>query len=134
SWRVDLTPFIKFGDENTLAIRLDNPRDSSRWYPGGGIYRNVWLVKSAPVHVAQHGIYITTPVIQSNEAAVRVEMKIENNSSAAQRVDVLNYILAPGEKLSDLEPSRHAAKARGWPFPYHPKAASFRRSSLEAPP
>ena len=55
SWRVDLTPFVKFGADNVIAIRLDNPPDSSRWYPGGGIYRNVWLVKTAPVHVATLG-------------------------------------------------------------------------------
>lgn len=36
------------GGENQLAIRLDNPPDSSRWYPGGGIYRNVWLTKTSP--------------------------------------------------------------------------------------
>jgi beta-galactosidase len=43
SWRVDLTPYIKTGRDKQLAIRLDNPPNSSRWYPGGGIYRNVWL-------------------------------------------------------------------------------------------
>ena len=53
SWRVDLTPFVKFGADNILAIRLNNPKDSSRWYPGAGIYRNVWLVKTAP------GAYLT---------------------------------------------------------------------------
>src|SRR5206468_12168829 len=51
SFRLDLTPYIEFGGDNVIAIRLDNPPDSSRWYPGGGIYRNVWLVKTAPVHV-----------------------------------------------------------------------------------
>jgi beta-galactosidase len=44
SWRVDLTPYAKPGADNVVAIRLDNPPESSRWYPGGGIYRNVWLV------------------------------------------------------------------------------------------
>ncbi len=47
SWRIDLTPYLKFGADNVIAIRLDNPPDSSRWYPGGGIYRNVWIVKTA---------------------------------------------------------------------------------------
>ena len=51
SWRVDLTPYVKAGADNVLAIRLDNPDNSSRWYPGGGIYRNVWLTKTAPVHI-----------------------------------------------------------------------------------
>ena len=61
SWRLDLTPYVKVGAENVIAIRLDNPANSSRWYPGGGIYRNVWLIKTAPVHVAQWGVYVTTP-------------------------------------------------------------------------
>ena len=63
SWRVDLTPYVKPGADNVLAIRLDNPPDSSRWYPGGGIYRNVWLVKTAPVHVGQWGTFVTTPEV-----------------------------------------------------------------------
>ena len=45
SFELDLTPYIQSGADNVIAIRLDNPPDSSRWYPGGGIYRNVWLVK-----------------------------------------------------------------------------------------
>ena len=48
SWRVDLTPHVNFGGDNVVAIRLDNPPKSSRWYPGGGIYRNVWLSKDRP--------------------------------------------------------------------------------------
>ena len=49
SFELDLTPYMECGSENVVAIRLDNPPDSSRWYPGGGIYRNVWLVKTSPV-------------------------------------------------------------------------------------
>ena len=60
SWRLDLTPFLKPGGENALAIRLDNPPNSSRWYPGAGIYRNVWLVRTQPVHVGQWGTQLTT--------------------------------------------------------------------------
>ena len=51
SYRVDLTPFARAG-ENVLAIRLENPPDSSRWYPGSGLYRNVWLVESGPLRAA----------------------------------------------------------------------------------
>ena len=59
SWRVDLTPFALFGNTNVVAIRLDNPPESSRWYPGAGIYRNVWLVKTAPIHIGQWGTQIS---------------------------------------------------------------------------
>ena len=55
SWCLDLTPFLKPGADNVLAIRLDNLPDSSRWYPGGGVYRNVWLVKTAPIHIGHWG-------------------------------------------------------------------------------
>ena len=82
SWQVDLTPYVNFGGANTLAIRLDNPKDSSRWYPGGGIYRNVWLTKTSPVHVSHWGTYITTPVIGPGEASVSVKNEIENQSTA----------------------------------------------------
>jgi beta-galactosidase len=48
-----LTPYVVWSGENQLAIRLDNPPDSSRGYPGGGLYRNVWLTKT-------HGICLPT--------------------------------------------------------------------------
>ncbi len=82
SWRVDLTPFLKPGGGNVLAIRLDNPPDSSRWYPGGGIYRHVWLEKTASVHVAHWGSYVTTPAITDESALVTVSTTLDNGSGA----------------------------------------------------
>jgi beta-galactosidase len=92
SWQVDLTPYINFGGANTLAIRLHNPKDSSRWYPGGGIYRNVWLSKTLPVHVAQWGTYITTPVIGPGQAMVVVRNTIDNQGADAVTVAVATKI------------------------------------------
>ena len=80
SWRVDLTPMIKPGADNVLAIRLDNPANSSRWYPGGGIYRNVWLTKTSPIHVSQWGTYITTPEVSATSATVSIKTDNENSS------------------------------------------------------
>ena len=88
SWRVDLTPYVKPGEENQLAIRLDNPNDSSRWYSGGGIYRNVWLVKTSPVHVAQWGTYVTMPQVSKSQAEVTMEVTVDNDSSQEMTVDV----------------------------------------------
>jgi beta-galactosidase len=90
SYQLDLTPFIKVGGENVIAIRLDNPPNSSRWYPGGGIYRNVWLLKTAPVHVAQWGTYITTPVVSSTSATVRVKTEI-SMSLKVTRPDLMHF-------------------------------------------
>jgi beta-galactosidase len=97
SWRVDLTPYVAPGGKNELAIRLDNPPNSSRWYPGGGIYRNVWLVKTAPVHVGHWGTYLTTPEVSSAAATVDLKVTVDNDSSQSAEVMVSSQIfpLAP---------------------------------------
>ncbi|KAM7214062.1 glycoside hydrolase [Rhypophila decipiens] len=92
SFRLDLTPYLKVGSDNMLAIRLDNPTDNSRWYPGGGIYRNVWLVKVDPVHVGQYGTYITTPKVSAQSATVNLTVTVENTGTDAKQVDVVTTI------------------------------------------
>jgi beta-galactosidase len=92
SWRVDLTPFVKFGADNVLAIRLDNPKESSRWYPGGGIYRNVWQVKTAPVHVAHWGTFVTTPIVSKKSATVKIQVNVDNDTEADSIVTVKHEI------------------------------------------
>lgn len=103
SFRLDLTPYVEFGAENVLAVRLDNPPDSSRWYPGSGIYRNVWLVKTAPVHVGHWGTYLTTPEVSSQAATVKLEVAVENGSGSDANVVIRTqiYELTPdGRKAS----------------------------------
>ncbi|KAI0415216.1 glycoside hydrolase family 2 protein [Xylaria grammica] len=87
SFRLDLTPYAREGG-NQLAIRLENALDSSRWYPGAGIYRNVWLVKVNPVHVRQYGTYVTTPRVSAESATVNLAVEVDNTGSASQQVDV----------------------------------------------
>lgn len=79
SFRVDLTPHLRPGAENVVAVRLNTEKLGSRWYPGAGIYRHVRLVKTAPVHVAQWGVFVTTPRIGDASAAVSVEVSLENH-------------------------------------------------------
>jgi beta-galactosidase len=80
SFRMDLTPFIQPGKENILAVRLDTENWDSRWYPGAGIYRHVWLVKTNAVHVDHWGTYITTPQITNKDAAVNIAVTVSNQS------------------------------------------------------
>ena len=116
SWRLDLTPYIKPGTENQLAIRLDNPPNSSRWYPGGGIYRNVWLVKTAPIHVAQWGTQLTTPEISPAAASVNLRVTVDNDSKAPTEVSVSTEIFAldsagriAGRPLAKITPLKLSA-------------------------
>lgn len=84
SFRLDLTPFVKPGQTNHIAVRLDNKPESSRWYPGGGIYRNVRLVKTSPVHVDHWGIFVTTPEVSADLATVQIETEIVGADSATK--------------------------------------------------
>lgn len=79
SFRLNLTPYINAGQSNTLAIRLENPDNASRWYPGGGIYRNVWLVKTSPVHISQWGTDVRGNSISADEAVMEMGARIENH-------------------------------------------------------
>jgi beta-galactosidase len=96
SWRVDLTPYVVPGGDNQLAIRLDNPPESSRWYPGAGIYRNVWLTKTGPIHVGQWGTFLTTPSVTTSSATVDLEVTIDNDSKNDATVNVQTQFIALG--------------------------------------
>lgn len=80
-FEVDLTPYIKFGQENIIAVRVAPEELSARWYPGAGIYRNVYLNIKSPVAIAYNGTYITTPEISDAEAKVVVKTSIENKDN-----------------------------------------------------
>jgi len=118
SWRVDLTPYIVPGSENQLAIRLDNPPSSSRWYPGGGIYRNVWLTKTNPVHVGQWGTYVTTSDVSDSSATINLEVTIENDSRDNATVTAATHIFAldadgnkSGDAVGSFEPLKTTVAA-----------------------
>jgi beta-galactosidase len=92
SFRLDLTPYLKVGDDNQLAIRLDNPANSARWYPGGGLYRNVWLTKVAPVHVAQWGTFVRTRAVTAASATIDLTVTVENRSATDEPVEVITEV------------------------------------------
>lgn len=97
SYRLDLTPYVKAGKKNMLAIRLDNPDDASRWYPGSGIYRNVWLVKTSPVHVAQWGTFIRNKEISTDKAVMDMTLQLENNTGKSVQASVKTDIYEQDE-------------------------------------
>lgn len=93
SFVIDISDKVKRNDENILAVRVENQDSSSRWYPGSGIYRNVWLTYTHPVSVAHWGTYITTPNISTERAEVSVKTKILNKNKEAVTVDIYTTIL-----------------------------------------
>ncbi|HEX8314681.1 MAG TPA: glycoside hydrolase family 2 TIM barrel-domain containing protein, partial [Flavisolibacter sp.] len=77
SFRYDLTPYVKYGTEkNVIAVKVDNQKQpNSRWYSGSGIYRDVRLEKTNPVHIDNWGTFVTTPVVTAKEATVVILTK-----------------------------------------------------------
>ena len=72
SFYFDITPYLKPGETNTLAVRLENEHESSRWYPGAGLYRNVHLVINEDAYVPTWGTQLTTPVVEKEYAKVHL--------------------------------------------------------------
>ncbi|MEI7502790.1 MAG: beta-galactosidase GalB, partial [Paludibacter sp.] len=107
SFSFDLTKHIQFGKQNVLAVRLENKPESSRWYAGAGIYRNVRLVKTASTHVAHWGTYITTPVVNSKVAEVNIKTEVAGDISNNATVKLLTEVYnSAGKKISTVSSSQ----------------------------
>lgn len=100
SFSYDLTPYIKWGEENVVAVRVDNAEQpNSRWYSGCGIYRNVWLTKMNPVHVAQWGTYITADEVSKNSARLTVRTTLENEQATDAPLELLSQLIDENGKV-----------------------------------
>jgi hypothetical protein len=96
---VDLTPYIKFGGKNTIAVRVDHSKYAdSRWYTGSGIYRDVYLVYAHPVHIDQWGVYYTTPEITEKQAAILVQTSVRNTTDQPTAITVVQELLDKEQK------------------------------------
>lgn len=120
SFRLNLTPYLRYGAENVIAIRVSNPENSSRWYPGSGIYRNVWMVKTGPVHVGHWGTFITTPHASKQSAKIDLKITVENALTEKTGVSVSAKIFETdslgnkkGPAISSTEPLAGKIAAAG---------------------
>lgn len=79
SFYFDITEFLNKNGKNILAVRLENLEESSRWYPGAGLYRNVHLILSEKTSISTWGTYVTTPFVSSKAARVNIQTQIDNH-------------------------------------------------------
>ena len=103
SFHCDITPYLnKEGAKNLLAVRLENRPQSSRWYPGAGIYRNVRVVATEDVHVPVWGTQLTTPHVSAEYASVCLKTTVEG--AGTKDVRILTQILSPeGEVVASKD-------------------------------
>jgi len=98
SFAYDATPYVKYGAENTISVRVDHSQSAdSRWYTGSGIYRDVWLVYANPVHIAQWGVY-AYPEVNKGAGILNVDVDVENGSAAKSILTVVNELISKDGK------------------------------------
>jgi beta-galactosidase len=89
----DLTPYLKVGEDNVIAVRVDCTGDRPRWYAGSGIYRQAWLNVVDPVHIKTYGTYITTTDVTDAKADVRIVSTVNNTTGKNQNIIISQRIL-----------------------------------------
>ena len=90
SFMYDATPFIEFGKDNTIDVRVDHSRSAdSRWYTGSGIYRDVWLVYANPIHLSQWGVYA-----YPDNNRLNIEVEVVNTSQENGALTIINELLS----------------------------------------
>jgi beta-galactosidase/beta-glucuronidase/uncharacterized protein YuzE len=94
SFHYDLTPFLSFDNkENVIAVKVDHSDFAdSRWYPGSGIYRNVFINLTDRVHIKPYGLFITTPKITTSEAEIQIQTSVKNEYSDIAEIKIQHTI------------------------------------------
>lgn len=111
---VDATPFLKKGAKNELAVRLENQNESSRWYPGAGIYRNVHLIVTEDAHVPVWGTQVVTDEIGSDYARIsqKTDLEVPAGKSLKNYTLVTEIKDATGRVVAQNRCSAEGAKAQ----------------------
>ena len=88
---VDVTKFLNKGKrDNEIVVKVDNSEQPNcRWYSGSGIYRHVWLETMPALHIAENGIFVTTPEVSIDRARVQVDVTVQNESQADRNATVV---------------------------------------------
>ena len=104
SFYYDITPHIKVGQKNVVAVKVDNSQQKNcRWYTGSGIYRHVWLLVTDPVHINPWGIAVTTADADQNKANIKISTVLKNETASAQQLIIRTKILEKGKSVASSD-------------------------------
>lgn len=99
----DISEYLNYGGENVVAVRADATLEEGWFYEGAGIYRNVWLDKSDPLHVAPFGTFVYADMnYPYDEITVNVETTVDNKGNSTAEYNVRNYLVAPDGKKTEI--------------------------------
>ena len=127
SFYYDLTPYLIFDKDNTIAVRVDNSQQvNCRWYSGSGIYRHVWLSVTDPVHIEHWGVAITTPEVSAKSATIQVKTKVRNETALPQ-----NIVLAT--QLTDKNSKNAGKNEIKFELPANSEKEVFQSINIKSP-
>lgn len=93
SFMYDATPYLNDTEENVIAVRVDHSKSAdSRWYTGSGIYRDVWVVYSNPIHIAQWGVFAYPSIEKNNRGTLNIEVELANETKSNEQLYVVNEL------------------------------------------
>ncbi len=92
SFSFDITPYVRLGKDNILAVRLENKPEMSRFYSGAGIYRPVRLVCVEPAHVVHWGTCITTPEVSAKQGKAQIKTTVNTPDAATGKIKLVTEI------------------------------------------
>ncbi len=112
SFSYDITDYLNYGGDNVVAVRVDATMEEGWFYEGAGIYRHVWLTKTAPLHVARHGTFITTE-LKNRIARVTVRTTVVNESKNNSVFDIEENIIDAEGKTITSGSRKHVSLGSG---------------------
>src|SRR5271157_1250995 len=115
----DLSPHLKFGGDNVIAVKVDNSHQPNcRWYSGSGIYQHTWLLVTNPLHVAYWGTFVTTPQVAEDAANVQIKTRIQNEAKSDARCTLTTSILDRDGKVIQTADASQGIAANGGEYEF----------------
>lgn len=119
SFSYDLTPHLKFGGDNVIAVKVDNSHQPNcRWYSGSGIYRHTWLLVTHQLHVAHWGSFVTTPHVDANSSIVQIKTKVQNDGKREAKCTLTTSILDRDGKVVQTAEANQSIAANGGEYEF----------------
>ena len=136
-FREDITDVVRFGGKNLVSVRVDATKFEGWFYEGAGIYRHVWLDKTAPVAIAPDGIFVRSELgnpLAHGKAHIRVETRLLNSLTNPAAATVRCEILSPaGKSLAKFKESEKVPGESQRYFNLESKVSSPELWSPESP-
>lgn len=104
AFQYELSKYLNKKGRNVLAVKVDHTKFAdSRWYPGSGIYRNVYLIVKNPVYIPTWGVTFSTPQVLADKVLAKVAVNVKNTGATAQEIVVKTILTDPQGKIAVTE-------------------------------